>query len=126
MNQQTASIGGTMSSFKWAIVFALIALGVTANYLFSDQSLLLRVVALFFLGALVLLLALTTDQGKRFWGFTLEARAEMRKVVWPTRQETIQTTGLVLAVVAIVGLILWGVDIVLLKAVAWLTGYGAS
>lgn len=126
MNQHTASLGGIMNSLKWAIVILLVALGIFGNYHFSEQSLLVRVVSLLVLAALAAVLALQTENGKRFWSFALEARAELRKVVWPTRQETIQTTALVLGVVAIVGLILWGVDIILLKIVAWLTGYGAS
>lgn len=125
MNQQSASLGGIMNSFKWAIVIVLLALGVAGNYHFSDQSMLVRVVGLLVVTALAVVIAFQTQKGKRFWEFAQESRNELRKVVWPSRQETIQTTIMVLGVVAIVGLILWGVDILLLKIVAWLTGYGA-
>ncbi len=127
MNQQsTASLGGRVNSFKWAIVIFLIGLGIAGNYLYSDQSLLIRVLGLFFLGVMAVFTALQTENGKRFWQFALDARMELRKVVWPSRKETVQTTAMVLGVVAIVGLILWGVDILLLKIIAWLTGYGVS
>lgn len=126
MNQHSATQqGGAMNSLKWAIVFVLLALGVVGNYHFADQSLLIRAVSLFVLAVLAAGMALQTESGKRFWRFANEARTELRKVVWPNRQETIQTTAMVLGVVAIVGIILWGVDILLLKMVAWITGYGA-
>lgn len=126
MNQQTAaSLGGMMNSLKWVMVIVLIALGIVANYHFSEQSLLIRIAGLFGLSVLAIAIALQTENGKRFWRFAMDARLELRKVVWPTRQETIQTTAMVLGVVAIVSLILWGVDIFLLKIIAWLTGYGA-
>jgi preprotein translocase subunit SecE len=126
MNQQLASQGGSMNSLKWAIVIVLAGLGVVGNYHFAEQSVLVRTIGLIVVAALAIATALQTEKGKKFWHFSQDARAELRKVVWPSRKETFQTTALVLAVVAIVGLILWGVDIVLLKVVAWITGYGAS
>lgn len=114
-----------MNTLKWAIVIALIGAGVAGSYAFSDQSLLIRVIGWLVIAAMALIVALQTENGKRFWNFALEARTEVRKVVWPTRAETIQTTVMVLGVVAIVALILWVVDLLLLKGVAWLTGYGA-
>ncbi len=126
MNQQIALPGGIMNSFKWAVVFGLIALGLFGNYHFSDQSIIIRASGLVALALMAIVVALQTESGRRFWQFALEARNELRKVVWPSRQETIQTTIMVLGVVFVVALILWGVDIVLLKIVAWLTsGYGA-
>lgn len=125
LNQKTLSLGGAVNSLKWAVVVALIAIGLFGNYQFSDQSLLLRILGLSVVAILAVVVALNTEKGKEFWRFATDARNEIRKVVWPTRQETIQTTIMVLAIVAIVGLILWGVDILLLKIVAKLTGYGA-
>jgi len=115
-----------MNSFKWAIVFFLIIGGALGYYQISDQSLLVRSIGIFAIAALAIFTAFQTDKGKQLWQFGMASKAELRKVVWPTRQETVQTTVLVMAVVAIVGLILWGVDMVLLKTVAWITGYGGS
>lgn len=117
--------GGAVNSLKWAVVFGLIIIGVVGNYQFSDQSLLLRILGLSVIAVLAGFVALNTEKGKEFWRFATDARNEIRKVVWPTRQETVQTTIMVLAIVGIVGVILWGVDIALLKIIAKLTGYGA-
>lgn len=125
MNQQLASQGGVMNSFKWVIVVLLVILGVVGNFHFADKSLLIRVIGLLGLTTLAAVVALQTNNGKRFWRFAQDSRNELRKVVWPNRQETLRITLMVLGVVAIVGIILWGVDIILLKIVAWLTGYGA-
>jgi preprotein translocase subunit SecE len=76
------------------------------------------------LACILLALALTTRLGKRFWRFAKETRGELRKVTWPTRQETIQTTLIVAALVVLVALILWGVDTFLLWIVGHLTGQG--
>lgn len=115
-----------MNSFKWAIVLLLIVAGALGYNQFSDQSLLVRWIGLFIIAALAIFVAFQTDKGKKLWQFGMASKAELRKVVWPTRQETIQTTLLVVGVVAIVGMILWGVDMILLKTVAWITGYGGS
>jgi preprotein translocase subunit SecE len=123
--QTAAATGGIVNSFKWTLVFIFIALGVGGNYYYSDQSVLIRVAAILSLAALATVLALRTAGGKRFWQFATESRNELRKVVWPTRQETLQMTALVIGVVTIISIILWCIDIVLLRIIAWLTGYGA-
>lgn len=126
MNQQSVSLGGIMNSFKWIVVLLLITIGVIGNYHFSGQPLLIRVGGLLVLAVIAAFVALQTQKGKQFLRFAQESRTELRKVIWPSRKETVQTTALVLSVVAIVGLILWGVDTVLLKSIAWLIGYGAT
>jgi preprotein translocase subunit SecE len=67
---------------------------------------------------------LTTDLGRTVWSFVLESKQEVRKVVWPTREETMRTTLLVFAMVFIVGLILWLLDMFLFWGVRILTGQG--
>jgi preprotein translocase subunit SecE len=62
------------------------------------------------LAAVAVLMALQTSSGRAAWELAKEARVEIRKVVWPTRQETSQTTLIVVVVVIFVGLILWGLD----------------
>ncbi len=59
-------------------------------------------------------IAFQTSQGRKAWDFIQEARMELRKVVWPTRQEVIQTTLLIIAMVVITSLLLWAVDSFLL------------
>ena len=60
--------------------------------------------------------------GQKVWVFAKQSRMELRKVVWPTRQETIQTTMIVVAMVVVMALVLWGVDSILTWAITWLTG----
>jgi preprotein translocase subunit SecE len=107
----------------WIIAFALIVAGVSGNYYFSDQSLLLRIVGILICAGIVLGVAYKTAFGQRIWTQWLEAVQEVRKMVWPTRQETLQTTLAVLAMVSVMGLLLWTADFVLLRVVKWLTGH---
>jgi preprotein translocase subunit SecE len=95
---------------KWVLIVILVAAGVYGNSYFADQSLLYRVLGLLALGMVAAMIALQTSQGAAFWTLTKESRTEIRKVVWPTRQETLQTTMIVVAFVLVVALILWGLD----------------
>lgn len=95
---------------KWVLVAAIVAAGVYGNSYFAAESLLYRVLGLLALGLVAGFIALQTAQGEAFWALTRESRTEIRKVVWPTRQETVQTTLIVVAFVIVVALILWGLD----------------
>lgn len=97
-------------SVKWIVVFALVAVAVVGNSYYSDQSLLYRVLGILVLAAVAGMLALQTAKGAAFWTLVKGSRTEIRKVVWPTRQETVQTTMIVVAVVVVVALFLWGLD----------------
>lgn len=98
---------------KWVIVAIIVAAGVYGNHYFAAEPVLYRAVALVVLGLIAGFVALQTEKGKAFWTLTKEARIEIRKVVWPTRQETTQTTLIVVAVVLVMALILWGLDTLL-------------
>lgn len=98
---------------KWVIVAIIVAAGVYGNHYFAAEPVLYRAVALVVLGLVAGFVALQTAKGKAFWTLTKEARIEIRKVVWPTRQETTQTTLIVVAVVLVMALILWGLDTLL-------------
>ncbi len=65
-----------------------------------------------------------TTAGKQVFKFAQESKVELLKVVWPTRQETIQTTTIVIVMVAVTGFILWGVDSVMMWAIAKITHLG--
>jgi preprotein translocase subunit SecE len=97
-------------SVKWILVAALVAVAVVGNSYFSDQSLLYRVLGIVAIAAVAGLIALQTAKGAAFWALVKGSRNEIRKVVWPTRQETVQTTMIVVAFVLLVALILWGLD----------------
>ncbi|MCV2404012.1 preprotein translocase subunit SecE [Marinomonas sp. C2222] len=96
--------------FKWALVVLLVAVAVIGNNYFSAESLLYRLIAILLLTGVAGFVALQTAKGRSFFTLAKEAKNEIRRVVWPTRQETFQTTLIVLAVVLFMSLVLWGVD----------------
>ena len=105
-----ASPSGSLDWLKWLFVAAIVGAGVYGNWYFQDESLLIRVAALLGLAAVALFVALQTERGRNTWNLIKESRSEIRRVVWPTNQETNQTTLVVLVLVLIFALILWGLD----------------
>ncbi len=109
---------------RWAVVVALLGGAIGLFYYFSDQSLLLRVIGLVAAAGIAVAVALQTAKGRLAWSMMGEARMEVRKVVWPTRKETVQTTGIVLVMVTIVALLLWALDGLLGYLMRQLLGHG--
>ena len=107
---------------KKSLSVILIVAGVAAFYHFSETPLLFRVIGLIVAVLMAAGLVLTTELGLGVWQFALESKQEVRKVVWPTREETMRTTLLVFAMVTVVGLILWFLDMFLFWGVRLLTG----
>ena len=131
MNTQAEPAASVADIVKQVFSVILVIAGVAAFYYFSaDHSyfkevrLLYRVLGLVAVMLVVLGMVLTTGLGRTVWSFALESRQEVRKVVWPTRDETVRTTLLVFAMVFIVGLILWLLDMFLFWGVRYLTGQG--
>jgi len=102
--------GSRLDGLKWVGVALLVALGVASNIYFANESLLYRVIGLLGLALVAGFIALQTAHGKALWSMVRESRTEIRKVVWPTRQEAVQTTMIVVAFVVVVALLLWGLD----------------
>jgi len=98
---------------KWIVVAALVALGVYGNSHFSAQPVFLRALGLIAIAAVALFIAYNTEKGASLWSLVQGSVVELRKVVWPTRQETNQTTLIVIAVVIFMSLVLWALDTVL-------------
>ena len=124
MNTQaeaTTSIGDVV---KQVVSVILLIVGVAAFYYFSEAQLLYRVLGLVAIVLVAAGLVLTTGLGHTIWGFVLESKLEVRKVIWPTRDETMRTTMLVFAMVFSVGLILWLLDMFLFWGVRLITGQG--
>jgi preprotein translocase subunit SecE len=109
------------------LLFAIVLLvcGVIGFYYFSEQLLLYRVLGVIGLSGIAVVLVLTTVMGRDFLGFLRESRVEVRKMFWPTRAETMQATLVVVALVFVVGIILWLLDMFLFWGVGLLTGQGA-
>jgi preprotein translocase subunit SecE len=113
MNSKVDAKYDSLNMAKWGLVALLVTVGVVGNQYYSDSSFLYRLLALLVLGGAAGFVALATTQGAAFAILVKEARIEIRKVVWPTRPETLQTTLIVLAVVLVTALILWGLDSIL-------------
>ncbi|MCY4419786.1 MAG: preprotein translocase subunit SecE [Gammaproteobacteria bacterium] len=101
---------GSVDTLKLAVSAGIVGASLLAFYIFSDLPLLYRVLGIVAGVVLAAVVALTTERGRAFAGFMQDARTEVRKMVWPTRIETLQTTLVVLVVVIILALFLWLVD----------------
>jgi len=110
---------------KLLLAILLVAAGIYGFYYFDEQyALLYRVLGLLLVVLVSTLIGLQTQLGSTTWEFGRSAFVEVRKVVWPTRRETVQTTLVVLAMVAIIGLMLYLFDRMLKWAVELLYGLG--
>ena len=105
-----ASAHSPLDWLKWLVVIALVGGGVFGNWYYQDQPLLYRVVGLVAVAALAAFMVVQTEKGRAAWTLMKESRAEIRRVVWPKREETVQTTLIVLVLVLIFALILWLLD----------------
>jgi preprotein translocase subunit SecE len=110
MNAQVESNNTALDWIKWIVVALLVISVIGGNFYFGGESMLVRALAVVFVSLVAIGIALTTARGKYINRLRKEAWVEVRKVVWPTRQETTQTTLVVIGVVLVVALILWGID----------------
>ena len=124
MGASAETAGKMQDTLKWLVATALLGSAVTAFYYYGDESLLLRVIALLIVAGAAAAIAFRTDKGRAAWDFMRESRTEIRKVVWPTRKETTQTTLVVIGVVTLVAIFLWMVDGILSWIVRLLLGHG--
>jgi preprotein translocase subunit SecE len=109
---------------KLILAVGILAAGFVAYYYFGDSSVLLRVVGVLIAVAVAGVVALQSAQGQTLWKFVQASRVELRKVVWPTREETIQTTIAVLIFAVIMGVFFWLLDLLLLYITSKITGQG--
>ena len=124
MSVNTESQGGSKAkeTLLWSLVFIILIAVIWGNNEYKEAALFIRVMAVVAAIGVAAGLALLTQKGKNAIGFARESRIEVRKVVWPSRQETIQTTLIIFAVVAVVGLFLFLLDGALIWAVDSITG----
>jgi preprotein translocase subunit SecE len=113
---------GSLDFLKWGVIVLLLAGAVVGNYYFAEQSILVRALAVVAAIVVAGLVAMQTVKGRSAVAFAKESRTEVRKVVWPTRQEAVQTTGIVLVATLIMSILLWGLDSVLFWVVGLITG----
>jgi preprotein translocase subunit SecE len=122
MSEKAVTTGSNLDAVKWVVVGLLVVAGVYGNSYFAAESLLLRVVGLLVLAGIAGYIAGQTGKGKAFIKLGHEARTEIRKVVWPSRQETTHTTMIVVVVVVIVAFLLWGLDSLISWIISLLIG----
>lgn len=114
--------GGSIDILKWGAVFVLLVAAVVGNNLYSEVAFAIRASCIGVLVLAALGVAAWTSKGRIALSFAQESRMEVRKVVWPTRQETVNTTFIVLAATVVMALFLWGIDGIMVRLVRLITG----
>ena len=124
MNTNAETGSGILDTIKIAIAAAILVGGIVAFYIYEEQSLLISVAAVLVCLFVAVAIFMLSDRGQLLWKFIQGSRVELRKVIWPTRQETLQTALTVMVFALILGLFFWGLDFFLLWITRLLTGYG--
>lgn len=122
MTTNTENQGNSLDIVKWGVAIILLAAAVIGNQLYSEASVVVRALGVIIAFAIAGFIVLQTEKGKKALSFARESQIEVRKVVWPTRQEALNTTFIVLAATAFLAVVLWGMDFVLLRIVNLITG----
>jgi preprotein translocase subunit SecE len=125
MNAKAETQDGRLDSLKLGFAILLMCAGVYGFYYFADLMVVVRVLGLLLVAAVSMAVVYQTGLGRQVVGFVAGAQNEVRRMVWPTRTETLQTTMAVIFIVLVVGVFLWLLDMVLLSAVQLLTGQGS-
>ena len=117
------SMGTTsLDWLKWLVAIVLVGVAVGGNIYFAEQPFLYRLLGLVAIAVIAGFILLQTASGVSFLALLHGTRIEIRKVVWPTRQETVQTTLIVLLVVAVITLLLWLFDSIFSWLISLLVG----
>ena len=125
MNEQAGNAGvAVMDALKLVLAAAALAGGIVIYYWFGDQPAVIRVLAVLAGLILGLVLLYWSQPGRVLWDYVHASRVELRKMVWPTRQETWRTTLVVFVFVLALGVFFWLVDMLLAWGAKHLTGQG--
>jgi preprotein translocase subunit SecE len=123
-NTNIETVGTTADRLKIALAILSVIAGLAGFYVLSQQALVLRIGVVLVGLAVAVGIASTAEPGKRFFAFGKESIAETKKVVWPSRKETIQTTAVVFGFVIIMAIFLWGTDKILETVLYdWILGW---
>lgn len=120
--QDVKGLGKSLDMLKWAVAAFLVGGGIFAFYHYGQYPTVYRSLALLPVVAVALFFVALTSQGGAFFTLLREAVVETRRVVWPTRQETVQTTLVVVGFVFVTALILWGLDAAFGKLISLIIG----
>jgi preprotein translocase subunit SecE len=124
MNPKSETHTSRLDTYKWLLAILIVLAALVAFYYFADILLAIRVAGLLVAATGAVLIVLRTELGGGVLEFTRDARMELRKVVWPTRAETMQTGLAVIVMVVVMGVLLWLLDVLLFWLVRLLTGQG--
>ena len=125
MNAETENTRSGLDTALLFLALGVLAASITGFYYFQDQANdLVRVAGMLAGGVVAVVIAMQTAMGRTVWGYIQGSRVEMRRVVWPTRKETLQTTLMIMVVVLILAIFLWLLDMGLLAGMKLLTGRG--
>ena len=113
-----------MDKIKFGLALLLLASGIAGFYVLRDSAMVIRVASVLMGILLAAAMAWFTASGRQFYAYSRESVDETKKVVWPTRKETIQSTGVVFAFIVVMAIFLWLVDAGLLLAMEKLMGRG--
>ena len=122
MNSKTETQITKIDTYKLLSAGLIVVVALAGFYYFADYLVLVRVIGLLIAVGAAVAIVLTTELGVNLLGFVQDSRTELRKVVWPTRTETLQTSLAVIVVVIIMGIFLWLFDMLLFWIVRLLTG----
>ena len=116
MAESAEQTNSGLDTVKLGVAALILVAAFLGFYYFAEQPLLYRVLGLLLFVIIAAGIGLTTAKGRSLTAFMQASRVEVRKMVWPTRTETLQTTAVVLVVVLLVGLFLFLID----KLLGWL------
>ncbi len=120
-----ADTGSTpLDTLKLVVAGAVLLGGLVGYYYYADIATVIRALGVLVAFGLSVVILLQSTQGKALWRFINASRVELRKVVWPTRDEAIQTTIAVFVFTLIMGVFFWLLDMFLLWLTRLLTGQG--
>jgi preprotein translocase subunit SecE len=124
MTEQVQHSATVLDTAKLVAGGAILAAGIAAFYLLPDLPIWLRWIIVFAALAAGMLVGLQSAQGRTFWAFVQSSRVELRKVVWPDRQETLQVTIVVFVMIVVLSLFFWALDSLLGFLTRWLATSG--
>ncbi len=126
MNAKVENPSSPFDLVKMILAVAVLLGGIVSYYYFENESQLIRVAGVLLSVVLSIVLFMQTRMGKDLWDFIQGSKIEIRKVIWPNRQETMQTTVAVIGFTVIMGVFFWLLDMFLSWASAGIVSYGGA
>ena len=120
----SVGVSNRVDTVKIIVALLIVVSATAAFYIYPELTLLIRVFVLMAALVLASVIGLQTEKGRLIWRFLKDAQIEVRKVVWPTREETLQTTLIVVLMVIFIALFLWLLDLFLGWSIGVIMGRG--